>query len=91
MDDIKMFAKTENDSEILIQNVRIYSQDIKMEFGIQKCAMLVMKSGKGHITGVKQPKLIIKTLGENETYKNLGILEADTIKWQEIKEKIKKL
>ena len=30
--------------------VRIYSQDIGMEFGIEKCAMLVMKSGKRHIT-----------------------------------------
>ena len=32
----------------------------------------------------------IKTLGEKETYKYLGILEADIIKQEEIKEKIKK-
>ena len=32
--------------ETLIHAVRIYSQDIGMEFGIEKCAMLVMKSGK---------------------------------------------
>ena len=32
----------------------------------------------------------IKTLGEKKTYKYLGILEADTIKQEEIKEKIKK-
>ncbi len=30
--------------------VRIYSQDIRMEFRIEKCAMLVMKSGKRHMT-----------------------------------------
>ena len=30
--------------------VRIYSQDIGMEFGMEKCAMLVMKSGKRHMT-----------------------------------------
>ena len=34
----------------LIHAVRIYSQDIGMEFGIEKCAMLVMKSGKQHRT-----------------------------------------
>ena len=32
----------------------------------------------------------IKTLAENETYKYVGILEADTIKQAEIKEKIQK-
>ena len=32
----------------------------------------------------------IWTLGENETYKYLGILEADTIKQGKMKEKIKK-
>ena len=43
--------------EILIHAVRIYSQDIGMEFGIEKCAMLVMKSGKRHMTdGMKLPK-----------------------------------
>ena len=32
----------------------------------------------------------IRTLGEKETYKYLGNLEADTIKQVEMKEKIKK-
>ena len=32
----------------------------------------------------------IRTLAENETYKYLGILEADTIKQVEMKEKNKK-
>ena len=42
-----------------------------MEFGIEKCAMLVMKSGKRLLTdGMELPnqdKII--TLAENETYK----------------------
>ncbi len=33
----------------------------------------------------------IRTLGEKETYKYLGILEADTIKQVEMKEKIKNI
>ena len=32
----------------------------------------------------------IRTLGENETYKYLGILEADTIKQVDMKDKIQK-
>ena len=49
-----------------------------------------MKSDKRHITDEmelpNQDK--IRTLGENETYKYLGILEADTIKQVEMKDKI---
>ena len=92
MDDIKLFAKNEKELETLIHAVRIYSQDIGMEFSIEKCAMLVMKSGKRHITdGMELPNQNkIRTLGEKETYKYLGILEADTIKQVEMKDKIQK-
>ena len=56
MDDIKLFAKNERELETLIHAVRIYSQDIGMEFCIEKCAMLVMKSGKRHMTdGMELP------------------------------------
>ena len=63
-----------------------------MEFGIEKCAMLVMKSGKRHLTdGMELPNLDeIRTPAENETYKYLSILEADTIKQVEMKDKIQK-
>ena len=50
MDDIKLFAKSERELEPLIQAIRIYSQAIGMEFGMEKCAMLVMKSYKRHMT-----------------------------------------
>ena len=92
MDDIKLLAKNEKELETLINIVRIYSRDIGIEFGIEKCVMLVMKSGKRHLTdGMELPnKDKIKTLAENETYKYLGILEANTIKQAETKEKIQK-
>ena len=89
MDDIKLFAKNGKELETLIHAVRIYSQDIGMEFGIEKCTMQVMKSGKRHLPDgmelLNQDK--IRILGEKETYKYLSILEADTIKQMEIKEK----
>ena len=89
MDDIKLFTKNEKELEILIHTVRIYSQDIGMEFGIEKCAMLVMNSGKRHLTdGMELPNQDkIRTLAENETYR---YLEADTIKQVEMKNKIQK-
>ena len=88
-DDIKLFAKNKNEQETLIHTVRIYSQDIGMEFGIEKCTMLVMKSGKRHLIDrmelPNQDK--IRTLEEKETYKYSGILETDTIKQVEMKER----
>ena len=69
MDDIKLFAKNEKELETLLHAVRILSQDIGMEFGIEKSDMLVMKSGKRHMTdGMELPNQDkIRTLGEEET------------------------
>ena len=46
MDDLKLFPKSERTLNSLIQTIRIFSEDIGMQFGIEKCAMLVMKKGK---------------------------------------------
>ena len=48
-----------------------------------------MKSGKQHMNdGIERPyQDKIRTLAENKTYKYMGILEADTIKQVEMKEK----
>ena len=82
MDDIKLFAENEKELEILIQTIGIYSQDIRMEFDIEKCFILIMKREKKETTeGIKLPNQeSIKMLGEKENYKNLEILEVDTIK-----------
>ena len=75
--------------EILIYTVRICSQDIGMDFVIERCAMLVKKSGKRHLTDKMElpNKDKIKTLEEKKTYRYLDILKAGTIKPVEIKEK----
>ena len=92
MDDIKRFAKKGKELETLIHTVRIYCQDIGMEFGIEKYPMLVMKNDKWHLTdGMELPSQDkIRTLAENETYEYLSILECDTIKQLEMNDKIKK-
>ena len=46
MDDRKVFAKKETEPKILIQIIRIYTQDIEMEFGFEKWGILKMKSVK---------------------------------------------
>ena len=50
-----------------------------------------MKNSKHLIDGMEQPNQDkIRTLREKETYKYLDILEADTIKQEEMKEKLRK-
>ena len=46
MDDLKLYSRNEKGLDSLIHTVRVFSEDIGMEFGIEKCAMLVMKKGK---------------------------------------------
>ena len=48
MDD-KLFVKNEKELETLIQAETIYSQDIGMEFGMEKRAMWIMRRKKWQI------------------------------------------
>ena len=45
MDDLKLFAKNEKEIDSLVQTVRIFSDDIGMKFGLEKCAAMTMKRG----------------------------------------------
>ena len=46
IDDIKLYGRTENDINSLINATQIYSEDIKMKFGVKKCARLIVRRGK---------------------------------------------
>ena len=46
MDDLKLYNRSEKGLDSLVQTVRVFSEDIGMEFGIEKGAMLVMEKGK---------------------------------------------
>ena len=94
MDDLKPYGKNENQMDSLIQSVRVVFEDMRMEFGISKCATLIMKRGKviqsegTHLPGDKKIRSLKSE--DNEGYKYLGVLEADDIKHGEMKEKIQK-
>ena len=87
MDDLKLYGKNENEADTLINTVRIFCNDIGMEFGISKCAILIMKRGKmSRSEGIEMPdNQVIKGLNEGEGYKYLGVLEADGFKNEEMK------
>ena len=92
MDDLKLYAKDEKQLDSLVNTVKIFSLDIGMEFGIDKCGILVMKRGryKKNERIKLRNDLEIKEINVDNGYKYLGILEADGIKEKEMKEKIRK-
>ena len=48
MGDIKLLAKNKKELETRILVGRIYGQDIGIDFGIEKCAMLIMRNENTH-------------------------------------------
>ena len=91
MDDLKLFTKNEDQIDNLVNTVRIFLEDIKMEFGLPKCGVLIMKREKVvKSEGISMPNgKMLKNIEEGG-YKYLGILEADGVKHEEMKDQIKK-
>ena len=92
MDDLKLYGKSKSELESLVQTVRIFTGNIKMRFGIQKCATIVMKRGKKEEDdGILLPDgQIMHDLG-NENYKYLRVLKADKVKMNEMKDMVTKI
>ena len=66
MDDLKQYAKSEEQTNTLVRTVYVFSTDIGMEFGIKKCRILTMKRGKIVKTeGIKlQDSEVMKQVGQ---------------------------
>ena len=90
MDDLKIFARNDNEVDSLVQTIRQCSTDIGMEFGISKCAVVTLKRGRRvESRGIKLPDGEEMTEPDCEGYKYLGVLEIDTIMCSEMKAKVK--
>ena len=58
----------------------LFSQDIRIEFGLDKCSVLVLKQGaKVHCEGIVLPDGQVMGEVEENGYKDLGVLEGADI------------
>ena len=90
MDDLKLYGKTESELEDLIGVVSKFSKDIGMEFGLDKCGVLVIEKGvKVKHEGIKLPDGKVMKEIDDDGYKYLGILEGATIMNKEMKLKVR--
>ena len=92
MDDLKLYAGSDHDLGQLLGVVKTFSNDIKMEFGLDKCAKCTLRAGKkvkAENIQVEQG-IEIRDLEEQEKYKYLGIEENESIEHAQMREKIGK-
>ena len=90
MDDLKLYASNDKQLETLVNTVKNYSDDIKMEFGMSKCAVLSVVKGKRKIgEGLELPSGEVMKDVDREGYKYLGVLQKDSVMCSEMKKKVK--
>jgi len=91
MDDLKLIAKSEEELQKQIQTVKMFSDDIHVEFGLDKCAKITFKRGKlTHSQNLLNDiNREIQGLEQGKTYKYLGIEESEGIQHQQMKERLK--
>ena len=91
MDDLKLYASNKKPLESLIQTVRVFSNDIVMEFPATKCALLIMKKGKMvNSDKIALPnETTIKGLKQSNSYNYLKVIRAYRMKHHEMKENAK--
>jgi hypothetical protein len=91
MDDLKLIAKSEEELQRQIQTLKTFSDDIRMEFGLEKFAKVTLKRGKliSSQNLVTDNNREIQELEQRETYKYLGVEESECIQHQQMKDRLK--
>ena len=88
--DLKLFAKNDQQLQGLLNIVKQFSDDIWMEFGLDKCAKAIFFRGNLLKAITLDTITIIKDLEPEENYKYLGVTEGDRIQHSSMREKIRK-
>ena len=92
LDDIKLYGKSRSELHSLISTVSVFSGDICMSFGIDKCFVASLYRGQL----VESPNAMLPSgdticsLKNEESYRYLGILESGSIQHQTMKQHLTK-
>ena len=92
VDDLKLYGTSDKQLTGLIKTVKNISDDIKMEFGLDKCAKASFKRGK-KVSAERIPlndNQVIQDLDQAETYKYLGMEEGEGFQHYKMKVNIRK-
>ncbi|KAJ0173873.1 hypothetical protein K1T71_011022 [Dendrolimus kikuchii] len=91
MDDLKLYSDSNRNITALLDITKTFSQDIRMDFGLDKCRRLNIRKGKNedgnYIINETEEILAMK---EQEVYKYLGYAQNRLIDHSKIKEQLRK-
>ena len=89
MDDIKLYAATNNQLQELLRLTQPFLRDIKMVFGIEKCKTLCIAKGKLEMRNfTTEDDDTMEAMNEDDFYRYLGHVQANQIKHARMKEKL---
>ena len=93
VDDIKLYGSSPAELKELLSIVEAVSEDIKMEFGFDKCKVLNIRKGKWSNEETEQflNNQTVQQMNEEDLYKYLGFHQNRKLNHTEIKQNIRKI
>lgn len=89
VDDLKLYAGTQDQLDSMLRIVDTFSKDIKMSFGLDKCKTLKVVRGKiQETTPANVSGQEIQAMQDGEVYKYLGMKQARRIEHTTIKQEL---
>ncbi|XP_052738597.1 uncharacterized protein LOC112058219 [Bicyclus anynana] len=89
MDDLKLLAPNATRLQELLNLTTGFSNSIRMELGLDKCAVLLVERGQvTHTVGINPDLLNIKTLSETESYRYLGMSQSIGVQEADMKQSV---
>jgi len=79
MDDIKLYAATNNQLQDLLQLTQTFSRDIKMVFGILKCKTCTAKGKLEMRNFTTEDEDTMEAMNEDDMFRYLGHMQAKQI------------
>jgi len=91
LDDIKLYAATNNQLQEPLRLTQTFSRDIKMVFGIEKCKTLCTAKGKLEMRNfTTENDDTMEAMNQDAMYRHLGHMQAKQIKRAQMKQKLGK-
>ena len=87
IDDLKVYARSDTEMQQCKELIEGFSKDVSMEFGLSKCAVIHTRKGKVVKSNVVTDIPILDENGETTGYKYLGVLQAERVHHQRVREK----
>jgi hypothetical protein len=89
MDDIKLYAATNNQLQELLQLTQTFSRDIRMTFGVEKCKTLSIVKRKLELRNfTTEEEDTMVAMKEEDIYKYLGHMQTKQIRHAQMKQQL---